>query len=274
MKKIQFTVLMAVYGGDDPSLFHKALNSVFANSRKPDSVILVVDGPVPEGINRVIDTYRRESSMVVVPLPCNVGLANALNVGLSQVRTEWVVRADADDFNHADRFEILCNTLNDDVDLIGSSISEVENNGDVICERRLPLKHEEIIEFMRRRNPFNHMTVAFRVDLARKCGGYPLLHLREDYALWIRMCSQGARMRNLSKILVDATTGRGMYERRGGWHYARGEWALQRLLVNEGIKSTPLAMIDLILRSSIFLAPRGLRRIIYEKLLRNRRIKN
>jgi len=274
MNDIEFTVLMAVYGGDDPDLFHKALRSVFANSRVPNAVVLVVDGPVPETIHRVIDTYRSHPCMLVVPLPSNGGLAKALNVGLTHVRTEWLVRADADDFNHSHRFEILCNAMDDGIDLIGSSISEVEHNGEVICERRLPLNHDEIIKFMRRRNPFNHMTVAFRVELARRCGGYPLLHLREDYALWIRMCARGARMRNLPQILVDATTGREMYERRGGWHYAKGEWALQRLLVNEGIKSPALAVIDLILRSSIFLAPRSLRRIFYEKLLRHRKVKS
>lgn len=271
MKDTDFTVLMAVYGRDDPDLFYKSLRSVFANSLTPNAVVLVVDGPVPESIHRIINTYRSNPCMLVIHLPTNGGLAKALNIGLTHIKTEWVVRADADDLNHRHRFEILCKAMSDDVDLIGSSISEVEHDGIIICERRLPLNHDEIIKFMRRRNPFNHMTVAFRVDLARRCGGYPLLHLREDYALWIRMCALGARMRNLPQILVEATTGREMYERRGGWRYAKGEWALQRLLVNEGMKSPALAVIDLILRASIFLAPKSLRRMFYEKLLRHRK---
>jgi hypothetical protein len=46
-----FTVLMAVYGKDDPKLFTKALASVFDNDLKPDHMVLVVDGPVHGAID-------------------------------------------------------------------------------------------------------------------------------------------------------------------------------------------------------------------------------
>jgi len=265
-----FTVLMAVYGGDDANFFSKALNSVFANSRLPSAVVLVVDGPVPPSIQCVIEQHHQRPGMFVVHLTQNLGLAAALNAGLAYVTTEWVVRADSDDFNHTNRFEILCAAMSDNVDILGSSIREVERNGELICERRMPLQHEDITKFMRRRNPFNHMSVAYRLNLVRHCGGYPLVHLREDYALWIRMSSLGARMLNLPHTLVDATTGRDMYERRGGLRYAIGEWGLQSLLVQEGVKSPFLAAVDFILRSSIFLAPRRLRRAVYENFLRHR----
>jgi glycosyltransferase involved in cell wall biosynthesis len=270
MTHVDFTVLMAVYGGDDAYCFSKALNSVFSNSRLPNAVVLVVDGPVPLSIQQVIAQHRHCPGMLIVQQPSNRGLAEALNAGLAHIRTEWVVRADADDFNHPNRFETLCTAMDDSVDLLGSSIREVERDGQVICERRLPLHHNDLAKFMRRRNPFNHMSVAFRTELARQCGGYPVLHLREDYALWIRMYARGARMRNLPQNLVDATTGREMYERRGGWRYAKGEWTLQALLVTERVKSPVQAAIDLLLRSVIFLAPRSLRRVIYENLLRHR----
>ncbi len=260
---------MAVYGGDDPSTFSKALGSVFLNSHLPSAVILVVDGPVSDDLKMVVNKYQDRPGMMIVRLQANQGLANALNVGLMHVKTQWVVRADADDYNHTNRFEILCSAMNDSVDLLGSSIRELDCNGDIICERRMPLQHKEISKFMRRRNPFNHMSVAFRVDLARQCGGYPRLYLREDYGLWILMFARGARMMNLSQVLVDATTGREMYERRGGFRYAQGEWALQVLLVREHVKSPFQASIDFFLRSLVFIAPRSIRRFVYENLLRH-----
>lgn len=272
MPHAEFTVLMAVYGGDDPDCFSKALNSVFSNSLLPNAVVLVVDGPVPLSIQSVIEQHRDNAGMIIVELPKNKGLAKALNAGLAQVRTEWVVRADADDINHVNRFVSLNHAMDNSVDLLGSSIREVEYSGKVICERQVPLRHDEIVKFMRRRNPFNHMSVAFRTDMARRCGGYPVLHLREDYALWIKMYILGARMRNLPENLVDATTGREMYERRGGWRYALGEWSLQRLLVESQLKRPVQAAIDLHLRALVFMGPRAMRRLIYEKLLRNRHV--
>jgi hypothetical protein len=269
MSNSDFTVLMSVYSGDDARLFSRALDSIYCNSRLPNAVVLVIDGPVPPSIQDVVDKFRDHEGMFILALPANLGLAGALNAGLVHVNTTWVVRADADDFNYASRFEVLCAAMSMDVDLLGSGIREVERDGQAICERRLPLNHAEIVKFMERRNPFNHMSVAFRTELARECGGYPRLHLREDYGLWIRMHSRGARMKNLQIVLVDATTGLQMYERRGGWRYAKGEWALQALLVNEGIKSPLRAVCDLILRTSVFLAPRSLRRVVYERLLRD-----
>lgn len=265
-----FTVLMAVYARDEPSAFERALKSVFNNGLLPKSVILVVDGPVSSQIRSIIDSYKAEPIFSVVELPENRGLSAALNVGLGYVGTEWVVRADADDINRQNRFELLCAAMDENVDLLGSYIREVEPNGRVIGERRVPISHDEIIRFMQRRNPFNHMSVAFRTQLARECGGYPRLHLREDYALWVRMSARGARMRNLAQVLVDATAGLQMYERRGGWKYTKGEWGLQTLLVNEAGKPRLQAASDLFLRSFVFLAHKKVRGIIYKNLLRSR----
>jgi glycosyltransferase involved in cell wall biosynthesis len=217
MNRSDFTILMAVYKGDCALLLERALSSVFSNNLLPNAMVLVVDGPVSTEIQQVIDRYSVKPGVLVLALPVNKGLAFALNAGLALVETEWVVRADADDLNRPTRFETLHDAMEDSVDLIGSSIHEIERDGQLIAERRLPLNHDEIAKFMLRRNPFNHMSVAFRSSLARQCGGYPYLHLREDYGLWIRMHARGARMRNLPQVLVDATTGRDMYARRGGW---------------------------------------------------------
>src|SRR5438105_6165619 len=97
-----FTVLMAVYARDDPHLFGRALDSIYNNTLQPDAFVLVVDGPVPEAINQYMCRYQVARGMHILRLPTNVGLAEALNRGLTLVRTTWVVRADADDLNAPD----------------------------------------------------------------------------------------------------------------------------------------------------------------------------
>ena len=265
-----FTVLMAVYGKDVPELFAKAIASVYQNKLKPDHMVLVVDGPVPAQLERQILSTEQQHGTEVVRLDTTRGLAEALNVGLTHINTEWVVRADADDYNLPQRFRRISELLHTqtDLDLIGSTILEIERDGTPVARRVMPVHHEEIRKFLTRRNPFNHMTVAYRRSLVERCGGYPNVYLREDYALWVIMIMSGARCANLSEVLVHATAGRDMYQRRSGWRYASAERDLQALMVRLGLKSRLRGALDGIVRSSVFLAPVFLRRLIYERILR------
>lgn len=52
-----FSVAMCVYGGDNPDWFDTALGSVIDQTVKPDEIVLVVDGPIPDSIQQVIDKY-------------------------------------------------------------------------------------------------------------------------------------------------------------------------------------------------------------------------
>lgn len=52
-----FSVAMCVYGGDNAEWFDSALDSVVRQTVKPDEIVLVVDGPIPDEIQNVIDKY-------------------------------------------------------------------------------------------------------------------------------------------------------------------------------------------------------------------------
>ena len=52
-----FSVAMCVYGGDNPEWFDIALESIIEQTVKPNEIVLVIDGPVPNTIQNVIDKY-------------------------------------------------------------------------------------------------------------------------------------------------------------------------------------------------------------------------
>lgn len=268
-----FTVLMAVYERNDPALFERAVASVYENTVPPDDFVLVVDGPTPPPLDAAIERWTAQRGIRTVRLPCNLGLAKALNHGLSLIRTAWVVRADADDVNVPYRFERQAEAIQrmaSQVDLVGGAIVEVDRSGAPIGIREVPLSHAEIVDRIRTRNPFNHMTVAYRTSTAVKAGGYPDIHLKEDYALWAAMIADGARCANVSEILVRATAGRDLYRRRGGLRYARSEWVLQLHLFRHGLQSLLSVALLGFLRSSVAVLPARVRGWIYERLLRTR----
>lgn len=265
------TVLMAVYGRDDPRLFARAVDSVFANTLRPDDFVLVADGPVSDALEHVISRSECRHGVRAIRLHANVGLARALNRGLDLVTTEWIARADADDLNLPERFEKQANALLESggkLDLIGGAILEVDRSGAPIAVRDVPCSGEAIARRLRTRNPFNHMTVAYRTSLVRSVGGYPNIHLKEDYALWAALIAAGARCANLPDTLVRATAGREMYRRRGGLRYARSEIALQAHLRRLRRKGLASAVGCGAARGAVSCLPPAMRGWAYEKLLR------
>lgn len=202
----------------------------------------------------------------------NIGIAKALNKGLRLIRYPWVVRADADDFNLKYRFEYLAKAIkkNPNVDLIGSFILEVGENGEHIAIRSVPLAHKDIIDFLPYRNPFNHMSIAYRLKNVIKVNGYPDIYQKEDYALWATLISRGAIAANIHHVLVHATAGTSMYQRRAGVKSILSEVRLQKILVKFGFQNIVLALVIFMIRSIILILPNFIRGYIYEKFLREK----
>ena len=138
----KFSVLMCVYGKDDPVLFDRALLSIFANSLQPKEVILVCDGPLSDSINKVVEKYEIEiaTTLRVIRLKVNSGFAGALNAGLLHVTSPITVRCDADDYNFPDRFITLVSEFNTDPELtlLGSQVREIWSSGQS-RQRNVPL---------------------------------------------------------------------------------------------------------------------------------------
>lgn len=266
-----FSVLMAVYIGDNSAEFEEAVNSILSNSISPEAVVIVVDGPVKPAVERVLQQLDIINDFInIIRLEKNSGLANALNIGINYIKTDWIVRADADDINLNNRFSSLAKLIfeNPEVDLVGSAILEIDHNKKPLCIRRPPILYLDIIKFLRYRSPFNHMSVAYKKEVIVKFGGYENIYLKEDYALWAKLISNGIKCINSKEVLVLARAGNAMYERRGGINYIMSEIELQKKLVKYKISSLPTSFFYGVLRALVFASPSLIRGLIYKKLLR------
>jgi len=266
---MKFSILMAVYAGDDSKLFEKALRSVLENSLVPSEIVLVVDGPIPDEIRDTIEKVA-DWKFKIVYCEKNLGLASALNIGLKYVSCEWVVRMDSDDVCSLDRFAQLSAYFCSGFDVVGSFSIELNEAGVPSFVKEVPQSDREIRRFCRLRNPMNHNTVAFRLEAVQRCGGYPNLYLKEDYGLWITMLASGAVFINLPEILVFANGGDALYKRRSGVKYIRSEYYLQKHMLRAGFKSFPRCITDFILRSVAFSFPTPAKKMLYELVLRKK----
>jgi glycosyltransferase involved in cell wall biosynthesis len=269
-----FSLLLPVWGGDDPGFLREAFTStVHEQTRRPDQVVLVQDGRVPEALGEVIAELVRDSPVRVdhLVMEDNLGLGPALDLGLAACDHEIVARMDADDVSLPTRFERQLPVLEAGADIVGSGLLEFGSSVDEVVGRRTPpTDPAEIRRVMRFRDPFNHPTVVYRRSAVQAAGGYTDMALMEDYLLFARMVDGGARPANLAEPLVCYRVGAGAYARRGGRQLLRSELALQRRFLELGITTRTQYVRNVTVRGGYRLVPVSLRRLAYRGLIANR----
>jgi glycosyltransferase involved in cell wall biosynthesis len=267
----QFSLLMSVYAGDRADYLEAAFRSVVHDqTRPPDDVVLVQDGPVPHPLDEMITGLIHESPVrtSLIALDANVGLGLALDQGMAACAHDIVARMDADDIALPHRFAVQVPLVEDGIDLLGSALLEFGTDPDDIVGRRVPpTDPDEIVRYARFHQPFNHPTVVYRRSVVQAAGGYRHLSLMEDYLLFARMIDDGATVGNVEEPLVLYRVGAGAYGRRGGVALLKSELALQRRLRVMGFTSRAQFIRNVIVRGGYRLVPERLRTAAYRRLI-------
>lgn len=273
VSKSRISVVLPVYGGDDPSHFDDAVSSVLSQTRRPDEVVLVRDGPVPDTLADVLSRLvAAHDPVVVVPFEENRGRAVARQVGIERANGDYVAMMDADDLSLPERLERQARFLDEhsEIDLVGTQIIEIDAESEEhLAVRSLPTDHDDIASLARSRAPVSQSSVMARRDAILAAGNYRDVDRMEDYDLWVRMLVDGARFANIPETLVKARTGDEMYERRGGFEYAREELRMQVEFFRMGFTSLPRAVTNILTRVSIRFVPNRIRAFVYERFFRD-----
>lgn len=272
INETKLSVSMCVYGKDNPEHFHIALRSVLEQTRKPDEMVLVVDGPIPEEIDDIIKLYRDESFFKVIYLPENVGHGNARRTGMKNCSHDLIALMDADDISIRTRFEkqLRCFEQNPEIDVLGGNIAEfIDSPDNTVGLREVPQEDQEIKRYMKKRCPFNQATVMFRRSAVEAAGGYIDWPFEEDYFLWIRMYQNGSVFHNLDDCLAFVRVGRDLYKRRGGLRYFLSEAELQKYMWANGIIGFPRFVQNVVIRFAVqVILPSSVRGYFYQTFAR------
>jgi glycosyltransferase involved in cell wall biosynthesis len=267
----RLSLLLPVWQRDRPDYLATAFRStVVDQTRRPDHVVVVRDGPVASPLATCIAELADTSPVPVdvLELDRNVGLGPALDAGLDACRYDVVARMDADDISLPHRFAVQMPIVEAGADLVGSGLLEFgEGADDVVGRRTPPTDPDDIRARSRFADPFNHPTVVYRRGLVRAVGGYGDFALMEDYLLWAKMIAAGARVANVAEPLVLYRVGAGAYRRRGGLAQLRTELGLQRRLRALGFTTRAQCARNVVLRGGYRLVPEGVRRAAYRRLV-------
>ena len=268
-----YSVLMSVYHKEKPEYLKQAIESIQAQTYPTDDFVLVCDGPLNSELDAVITTKQQEMNGVlkVYRLDKNEGLGNALNAGINHCKNELVARMDGDDVAYPDRCEKQIDVFNThpEVSICSGIVEEFTTDPEVVDARRaLPETNAKIMEFAKKRNPFNHPCVMYKKSAVEAAGSYKDFYLLEDYYLWLRMLMAGYQGYNIQEPLLHMRAGSDMYMRRAGWKYAKTQAKLFKFMKDSGFIGNGQYIKSCVIRSGSALAPNWLRKFMFEKVLR------
>lgn len=237
---MDFSVAISVYKNDKSKDLDRALESITVNQTvKPTEIVLVVDGPIDDELNNIIQKYEQSYPYFkTIRLAENGGLGHALKIAVENASYELIARMDSDDISLPTRFEEQLAFFEQDssLDIVGGDISEfIGEEGNIVAYRKVPTTHDEIEKYMQTRCPFNHVSVMYKKSAVQKAGGYMDWFWNEDYYLWIRMMEHSCVFANTGTVLVNVRVGRDMYQRRGGKKYYLSEKNLQKYMLEKKI---------------------------------------
>lgn len=264
-----YSVLMSVYNKENPKFLEEAILSMLNQTYVTNDFVLVCDGPLTKELYDVIDKYKYKIN--VIQLEKNMGLGQALNIGLEKCINSLVARMDTDDISKPDRCQKQLNEFSKDKDLevVSGCVEEfTQVIGDMKSKKRLPNSHDDVVKFSKKRNPVNHPAVMFRKESVIRAGGYSeRFNLFEDYYLWVRMLMNQSKIVNLRDTLLYMRTPLDLYKRRGGLKYAKNLMRFHTWMLKEKWIGISEYITSSIPHAIVCILPTFIRKQIY-KLLR------
>ena len=268
----KFSVLLSIYSKEKPEFFDKALDSIYNQTIKASEWVIVKDGTISEELQSVIDKYKQYGDIVIkeVSLEENKGLGIALSIGVPECSYELIARMDTDDISVPNRFELQLAEFekNSNLDLCGGQIIEFETDENVfVAERRVPLTHDEIVQYQKKRSAFNHMTVMFKKSKVLEAGNYKHCPLMEDDMLWVDMILSGANCLNIDEYLCKVRTNRDMIARRGGLVYYKKYKSARKQILESGFITKKQYRQTNRIQFLACIMPKWMRKFVFFKLI-------
>jgi glycosyltransferase involved in cell wall biosynthesis len=221
-QSVTAVVGMAVYRQDRLDWVEQAVASILVQDFTDFIYVIVIDGAVDDEIlTYLIELERKEQQVILLQNLVNLGLSASMNAVIEkteQFAPRYFFRMDSDDISMPNRFssQIAYFNSHPEVDVLGTSLIEINEVGEKVGKRTLPAHHGEIMRVFPRRCAINHPTVAIRFSVFS--AGYRYnesLKNTQDYFFWTDLIAAGYRFANLPEPLLEFRRVNDFYKRRG-----------------------------------------------------------
>ncbi len=204
MVKPRISVIMSVYNSQP--FLEEAIESVL-NQSFPDFEFLILDDCSTDDSKIILNEFTAKDKRIRTFFnTSNSGLTKNLNKLIRECNGEFIARMDADDISLRKRFEEQIKFFENhpNIDIVGTFSQDISNDGTVIGDRKVPIRHEQIVKLLPTLCPVSHPTVMYRAAAVRKIGGYDERYrTSQDYHLWFKAVGNGLKIHNIPKVLFQ-----------------------------------------------------------------------
>ena len=266
----KFSVVMNVYISDSPIYFTQAMNSLLNQTKKPDEIIVIADGPISKELDIALNNFKDNQLIKIIKLEKNVGVGLARKKAISYTSFNIIAVMDSDDICVPDRFEKQIKLLQDkEVGVVGGWIEEFNNEPmDKGKIRNTPTNHKEILSYGKWRNPINHVTLMFKKEAYDSVDGYSSDRYSEDWDLISRILVKGIVVKSIPEVLVHVRAGDAMIERRRNIKQFKAEIRLFIKMYSIGYLNLFELFGNTFVRVVLRMLPKFVTKYTYSRLLR------
>ena len=196
------SIIMAVFNGEE--FIEDSIKSVLKQTFKNFEFIIVDDGSIDNSL-KIIKSYQAIDSRIKIITQKNNGLAKSLNVGIKNSKGKYIARIDADDLCYECRLEkqYLFMENNHLVDLIGSSVDVINENGVITSQKIQITEFKKIYQNRFLLSPVLHITFFGKRIFFENHSYRENFIYAQDYDLVLRGLDSGSVIMNMEEKLVQ-----------------------------------------------------------------------
>lgn len=131
------SVIVPVYKAE--KYLHRCVDSILAQSYTDFELLLIDDGS-PDNCGAICDEYAAKDYRVRVFHKENGGVSSARNLGLDNVRGEYVTFCDSDDYVGEDWLVVYSEAIKENLDFAIQGIYYITNKGELETKKLVPYK--------------------------------------------------------------------------------------------------------------------------------------
>ncbi|ENB0848046.1 glycosyl transferase, partial [Escherichia coli] len=240
------------------------------NQSIKNHLYIYIDGVVNNKVKDLLGVYSSNKNIFIFESEINHGLAYGLNFLIDKIlpcKYDFISRMDSDDISLPDRLFLQEKFLdmNKSIDVIGGYCTEFGSEF-ALKVKKVPLEHNDIVNYSALRCPFIHPTVMFRSRVFDSNIRYPVnTYYSEDLALWYILLANGYKFANIPEILLKYRITEDTLFRRKGFFKAKCEAVLRWDYMKKMKIISPMKCTMLIIKMISQILPIFILKVLYKK---------
>lgn len=272
---MEYSVLTTLYKNDNPEFLKQSIESMLKQSILTNDYIIVADGPLTPELDSILETYAKKYSFFrLVRLKENGGLGVALRRGVEECKNDLIARLDSDDISVRNRCELQLKEfeLDSELAIVGSDMYEFDEDPSKVKDiKKMPVSTEQIYQYGKRRNPFNHSSVMYKKSVIKSVGSYSTRRRSQDVELWSKVIFAGHKCKNINKPLVYfRTDGANRVKRKKKWSNVKSDLAVYKANYKMGYASFFDYLYICLYQMTFYIMPEKMASYLYTRLFRKK----